>query len=161
MSAEPSSRRSPTPTKIENVLPRNTPVGYCAGKFRRNFPKIRYCPGTKFAVCLPFDGRPLCRRSLHSSFVVSGRGGNTETGKNTSPRPGLSPSAYGRVVGRRQRRVQLVVVVLRYGRRLSAFRGGCGSAQQRALPCQRLSVALPLGINGDERHSKAGRVCLN
>ena len=77
-------------------------------------------------------------------------------------RPGLPRRISWRTGQCQRTRIQLVVRVLRFGRLLSwhvfEFQYAISLSQRRERPRLRFSVALPLGINGDERHAKDGRV---
>ncbi len=67
--------------------------------------------------------------------------------------PGLPRQQRGSIVEHRQWRVLLFAVGERQQWGVFEFRGGESLSQQRISPCLRFSVALPLGINGAERHA--------
>ncbi len=65
-------------------------------------------------------------------------------------RPGLPPSGYGRAEPRRQQRVQLGFHVWGHQWYALEFQHDVALSQRFVLPRFRFSVALPLGINGEE-----------
>ena len=70
-----------------------------------------------------------------------------------SDTPRLPRQQRGSIVEHRQWRVLLFAVGERLQWGVFEFRGGESLSQQRLSPRLRLSVALPLGINGAERHA--------
>ena len=92
-------------------------------------------------------GRFLAGRALRGA-----RAGTSAVGCSSAarPRPGLSLSGDGRAERRRQLRLQLGFHGHRYQWHVLAFPRDVPQSQRRVQPCLRFSVALPLGINGEE-----------
>ncbi len=65
-------------------------------------------------------------------------------------RPGLPQPSFGRGGQRRTARLQLLFVNDRNAGNMSEFQYVVGLLRAPGQPCSRSSVALPLGINGQE-----------
>ena len=119
----------------------------------------RLSPCLRFPVALPLgiNGHPQ-GVLLVVSTPITGSLCPYLKPKRPGDTPRLPRQQRGSIVEHRQWRVLLFAVGERQQWGVFEFRGGESLSQQRLSPCLRFSVALPLGINGAERHAVGKRL---